>query len=211
MKRWLKIILACGTTIVLILVFYFFFPHVWGEIVYPLDYRDLIKKYSGERGINPNFTAALIYAESRFNNDSTSGVGASGLMQIMPATGGSIAEEMGEANYSPENLYNPDTNIRYGTYYIKGLLDKYNGDKDLALAAYNAGVARADSWKDTGAALPYETVFFVQKVKGTEDMYNKVYGEWWVPPPEYAVKKPGPFYRGVNNIGNFVKSLILGR
>jgi len=208
MSRLIKIILACGATIVLLLIFYFFFPHVWGEIVYPLDYKDSIKKYAKERNIQPNFIAAIIYNESRFNPESTSGVGAVGLMQIMPGTGASIAEEMGEGNYSPDKLYDPDINIRYGTFYIKGLLDKYDQNTDLALAAYNAGVARADSWKDYQTPLPYETVFFVQKVKNTEEMYNKVYGSWAAEP---EVKKPNPFYQGITNIRDFVKSLILGQ
>ena len=205
MNRLAKILFATGVTITLLLIFYFFFPHVWGEIVYPLDYKDSVKNYSKQRGIDPNLTCALIYTESHFNKDSTSGVGARGLMQIMPATGASIAEELGEKNYSADSLYDPDTNIRYGTFYIKGLLDKYGGDVDLALAGYNAGVARADSWKDRGAALPYETIYFIQKVKGAQDMYNKVYGQWTAEP---EVKKPNPFYQGVNNIGTFVKGIL---
>lgn len=208
MKRALKIIIASAITLVLLLGFYFFFPHVWGEAVYPLEYKDLIKKYSIERGLRPNFVCAIIYTESRFNRDSVSGAGATGLMQIMPGTGASIAEELGEANYSPSSLFDPDTNIRYGTWYIKGLLDKYDGNSDLATAAYNAGVGRADRFKDANMPLPYETVSFVQKIKDVEEMYNKVYGNWAAEP---EIKKPNPFYQGVNNIRDFVKSLILGQ
>jgi len=208
MKKLVKIIIASAITIILLLGFYFFFPHVWGEIIYPLDYKDSIKKYSKERGLRPNFVCAIINTESGFDSNSTSGVGATGLMQIMPGTGASIAEELGETGYSPSNLYDPDTNIRYGTWYIKGLLDKYNGDTDLALAAYNAGVGRADQYQENQAALPYETIFFVQKVKNYEDMYNKVYGSWASDP---EVKKPNPFYQGINNFRDFVKGLILGQ
>lgn len=207
MKRLYKILIAFGTTIVLLGIFYYFFPHVWGELVYPLDYQDSIKKYSEERGLRPNFVCAIIYTESRFHKDSVSGVGAVGLMQIMPSTGGAIAAELGEKNYSPANLYDPDTNIRYGTWYIKGLIDKYNGNTDLATAAYNAGVARADKWKDGVSPLPYETVFFIQKIRDTEAAYDKVYGNWASAP---EVKKVSPFYQGINNIRDFVKSLILG-
>lgn len=208
MKRLLKFIIVLSTTVILILGFYFFFPHVWGEIVYPLDYQDSIKKYSRERNLDPNFVAALIYTESHFNPQASSGVGARGLMQIMPPTGGSIAEELGEGGYNADKLYDPDTNIRYGTYYIKGLLDKYDGNEDLALAGYNAGVGRADKWKDGVAQLPFETVFFIQKVKNTRDMYLKVYGQWAALP---EVKKPNPFYHGITNFSGFVKGLILGR
>ena len=208
MKKITQFAIAISVTLIVILGFYFFFPHVWGEIVYPLDYKDSIKKYSTERGLRPNFVCALIFTESRFNQDATSGVGARGLMQIMPTTGGSIAAELGEPNYTADKLFDPETNIRYGTWYIKGLLDKYDGSVDLALAAYNAGSGRADSWKDGRSALPYETVFFIQKVKNTEQMYDKVHGTWGSDP---EVQKPAPFTQGVNNIGNFVRGLILGK
>lgn len=206
MKRYIKILITFGVTALVLLFFYFFYPHVWGELVYPLDYKDLIKKYATERNLRPNFVCALIYSESNFHPDSVSGAGATGLMQIMPGTGAGIAEELGETGYTPAKLLDPDTNIRYGTWYIKGLIDKYNGNEDLALAAYNAGVGRADKWKDGVMPLPYETVFYLQKVKNYEDMYNKVYGDWAFDP---EVKKPTPFYQGIQNFGSFVKGLIL--
>lgn len=205
MKKLIKILITVFTTLAILLIFYFFFPHVWGELVYPLDYKDSIKKYSKERGLRPNFVCAIIYTESRFHQDSVSGAGAIGLMQIMPGTGASIAQELGEANYSTDKLYDPDTNIRYGTWYIKGLIDKYNGNTELATAAYNAGVGRADKWKDGVMSLPYETIGFVQKIKNIENEYDKVYGDWALEP---EVKKPNPFYQGVNNIGSFVKGML---
>ncbi|MDZ7587461.1 MAG: lytic transglycosylase domain-containing protein, partial [Patescibacteria group bacterium] len=139
----------------LLAIFYFFFPHVWGELLYPLDYKDSIKKYSEERGLRPNFVCAIIYTESRFNPKSVSSVGALGLMQVMPGTGDSIAQEIGEKT---GDLTDPDTSIKYGTWYIKGLVDKY---------------------KDGVMALPNETTFFVQKVKSAEAMYDKVYDAWY--------------------------------
>lgn len=206
MRRLAKFIIISIVTVLLLAIFYFFFPSVWGELLYPLDYKDSIKKYSEERGLRPNLTAAIIYTESRFNARSTSGVGARGLMQIMPGTGESISQEMGEPAMG--DLYDPDVSIRYGTWYIKGLLDKYNGNLDLALAAYNAGVNRADKYKDNAMALPYETVFFVQKVKGAEAMYDKIYGAWYA---EVSSEKRNPVAIGFSNLGDFVKKLILGR
>jgi len=205
MRKLAKFIIVSAVTVILLVVFYFFFPHVWGELFYPLDYKDSIKKYSEMRELRPNFVAAIIYTESRFNAHSTSSVGASGLMQIMPGTGQSIAEELGES--SAGNLYDPEVSIRYGTWYIKGLLDKYNGDTDLALAAYNAGVGRADKYKDEVVPLPYETVFFVQKVKNTEAMYDKIYDAWY---SEVASEKKNPVSIGFTNIADYVKKLILG-
>lgn len=208
MNKLVKLLILIAAVIILGIFFYFFYPHVWGEIVYPLDYREAIKKYSQQRGLDPNLTAAIIYTESHFNPGSTSGAGARGLMQVMPGTGGSIAAEMGETDYSADKLYDPETNIRYGSWYIKGLIDKYNGELDVALAAYNAGVSRADRWRESDVALPYETVFFIQKIKGAKAKYDEVYGLWWAEP---EIQKPSPFYQGIRNFQDFVKSLILGK
>lgn len=205
MKRTLKFIIASVVTVSLLLVFYFFFPNVWGEALYPLYYKDSIKKYSAERNLRPNFVAAIIYSESRFHKDSVSGAGAVGLMQLMPGTAAGIAAEMGEPM---GNLHDPDTNIKYGTWYLRGLMDKYDNNTDLVCAAYNAGSGRADSYKDYGTALPYETVFFIQKVKGAEEMYDKVYGNWT---NEIGSYKKNPVAVGFSNIGDFVRTLILGR
>lgn len=205
MRRTVKFIIVSAVTILLLAIFYFFFPNVWGELLYPLDYKDSIKKYSDARNLRPNLVAAVIYTESRFHKDSVSSAGAVGLMQLMPGTAAGIASEMGE---STGNLRDPDTNIRYGTWYLKGLLDKYDGDLDLALAAYNAGSGRADSFKDTGAALPYETVFFIQKVKGAEEMYDKVYDAWYA---EVSSETRNPVALGFTNLADFVKKLILGK
>lgn len=205
MRRLAKFIIVSLVTVLLLGIFYFFFPQVWGELLYPLDYKDSIKKYSMERDLRPNFVAAIIYTESRFNPKSVSSAGALGLMQVMPGTGDSIAAEMGEKT---GDLTDPDISIKYGTWYIKGLLDKYGGDTDLALTAYNAGVARADKYKDGVMSLPYETSFFIQKVKGAEAMYDKVYGTWY---SEVESEKRNPVAVGFSNLADFVKKLILGQ
>jgi len=123
-------------------------------------------------------------------------VGAGGLALVA----GELGEPMGD-------LYNPEVSIRYGSWYLKGLLDKYNGNLDLALAAYNAGVPRADKYKDKVMPLPYETVFFVQKVKGAEGMYDKVHDAWY---SKSQSEKRNPVTVGFANLGDFVKKLILG-
>lgn len=203
-RRLAQFIIVTATTLVLILGFYFFFPQVWGEVLYPLEYQDSIAKYAKERSLDPNFVCAVIYTESRFNYDSVSGAGATGLMQIMPATASGIAERLGEPK---GNLLDPDTNIRYGTQYLREQLDTYNNDVDLVLAAYNAGGGRAVAWRLYGEALPTETVGFVGKVKKTKEMYDTIYGTWWAQP---EVQRPNPFYQGIDNFQNFVKDLILG-
>ncbi len=203
-RRWLKFTIAAAVTVGLLLVFYFFFPHVWGEVLYPLDYKDSIKKYAAERNLRPNFIAAVIYTESRFHKDSVSGAGAVGLMQLMPGTAGSIASEMGE---SMGDLHDPDTNIKYGSWYLRGLMDKFSNNEDLVLASYNAGVGRAHQYNEQGLPLPYETVFFIKKVKGAEEMYDKVYDAWYA---QSESGKVNPVLLGFTNIAGFVKKLILG-
>lgn len=204
MRRWLKIGVASSTALILLLGFYLFFPHIWGEAIYPLEYQDMIKKYSEQWGVRPNLVCAVIYTESHFSPRATSGVGAQGLMQIMPATGRSIAGELGEPF---GNLYDPETNIRYGTWYLKGLLEKFNGNSELAAAAYNAGVMRAHQYDEQGAPLPYETQFFIQKVRSAEVMYDKVYDSWY---SELESERLNPVERGFSNIADFVKNLIIG-
>ena len=150
---------------------------------------------------------AFIYTESRFNKGSTSGVGARGLMQIMPATGKGIAQELGVTNFSADRLYEPDLNIQFGTWYIKGLVDQYK-DVSIAAAGYNAGRGRTDRWRDNGTPLPTETVYFMKKIVNTKDMYDKIYGKWWANP---EVKKPNAFYQGIDNFQNFAGDLITGQ
>ena len=207
MKKTVQFILVSVFMVIFLLGFYFFYPHVWGEILYPLEYRDSIKKYAQEFQVDPNLVCAFIYTESRFNADSTSGVGARGLMQVMPATAKGIADELGETGFTADKLYDPDTSIRYGTWYIKGLLDQYDGDIGMAAAGYNAGRGRADRWREDGTPLPTETVYFIEKIKNTKNTYDTVYGKWWAEP---EVQQPTPFYKGIQNFQSFVNDTILG-
>lgn len=204
MRRTLKFLIVSIITVLILAGFYFLFPSVWGDILYPLDYRDSIKNYSIQRNLPPNFVAAVIYDESRFHKDSVSGAGAVGLMQLMPGTAQGIATELGEPM---GDLHDPDTNIKYGTYYLKGLMDKYNNNVTLALAAYNAGSGRADQYKDSGYALPFETVSYISKVQNTQKIYEKIYGAWYIEGEE----KPNPVALGFTNAAQYIKKLILGQ
>jgi soluble lytic murein transglycosylase len=206
MKKTIQFLLASTLLVGALLGFYFFYPHVWGEVLYPLEYRDLIKKYSLEYQLDPNLVCAVIYTESRFNADSGSGAGAQGLMQIMPATGRGISQRIGEATMG--NLLDAETSIRYGTFHLREQLDTYNNDLDLVLASYNAGGGRAVAWRLYGEALPRETAFYLVKVKDIKNTYDTVYGKWWTEP---EVKKPEPFYKGIQNFQSFVNSIIIGR
>lgn len=204
MKRIVIFIIVCVVTVGLLAIFYFFFPQVWGDALYPLDYKESIKKYAIERNLHPNFVAAVIYTESRFHKDSVSGAGAVGLMQLMPGTAAGIATELGEPM---GDLFDPDANIKYGCFYLRNSMNKYNDNVDLVLASYNAGSGRADQYKDYGTALPYETVFFIQKVKGAQEMYQKIYGDWYI----QGEGQESPVALGFTNLATYVRSLLLGR
>ncbi len=116
------------------------------ELRFPLLYTDLIMDSAEKQGLDPAIILGLIRQESIFDQYAGSNVGARGLMQIMPATGKHIAQKLKEPWRSAASLYEPETNIRYGSYYYKKLLDKFNGQVALATAGYNAGPQRVKTW-----------------------------------------------------------------
>ena len=120
--------------------------------------NDLITKYSDKNGLDEDFVKAVINQESGFNPNATSHCGAMGLMQLMPST----AQGLGV-----KNAYDAEQNIEGGTKYLKGLMDRFNNDKSLALAAYNAG---PNAVKKYGGIPPYaETQNYVKSVLSKYD------------------------------------------
>lgn len=162
-------------------IYVFSQPRLWGPVVYPLQHRESIKTYTLNFGLEPNLVAAVIFAESRFFAGRESRAGARGLMQLLPTTAADVADVLGEADYTADSLFEPDRNIRYGTFYLKYLHDKYGGDLDLTLAAYNAGETNVDRWvkENHGEILFAETADFVANVKKAREMYDRIYGKWY--------------------------------
>ena len=109
---------------------------------FPMPYRDAVVKRSREINLDPAYVYGLIRQESRFIMDARSGVGASGLMQVMPATARWTAKKIGMASFTPDQINDRDTNIAIGTGYLKLVLDDFGGSMPLAAAAYNAGPGR---------------------------------------------------------------------
>ena len=115
------------------------------ELTLPLRHDDIIRQQAADKGLDPALVAAVIYEESRFR-DQTSHAGARGLMQITPDTARFIARDSGGTEFVEGDLATPQINIAYGSYYLRYLLEKYDGDLELAVAAYNAGETNVNQW-----------------------------------------------------------------
>ncbi|MBQ9008588.1 MAG: dephospho-CoA kinase [Clostridia bacterium] len=115
---------------------------------HPLYYGDLILQYSASQNLDPALVAGVILCESSFNPKAVSSLGARGLMQLMEDTAAWIAHKLGEDTkaYSFDRLYDPETNIRFGTWYLGYLSRRYNGDAKKVVCAYHAGQGNVDAW-----------------------------------------------------------------
>lgn len=153
---------------------------------YPRDYSEYVSRYSEEYSVDETLIYAVIRTESGFHADAQSGVGALGLMQIMPQTYEyMLMLEGDDSEHDDSELLSPQVNIKYGTYYLSILLDHYDGKEQLAVAAYNGGIANVDSWledtrysKDgiTLSEIPYnETSQYVERVESAKEMYESLY------------------------------------
>ncbi len=115
---------------------------------FPMPYREAVVKRASEIGLDPAYVYGLIRQESRFVTDARSGVGASGLMQVMPATARWTARKIGLTDFQPHQITDRDTNILIGTAYLKLALDDFEGSLPMAAAAYNAGPGRPRNWRE---------------------------------------------------------------
>ncbi|WP_047534745.1 lytic transglycosylase domain-containing protein [Methylotenera sp. N17] len=152
---------------------------------YPTPYRDLMKDAASEQNVDEAWVYGIIRQESRFMHYAKSGVGASGLMQIMPATAKWVANKVGWSDYNHGMLHDLDTNISLGTYYMRYTADQFNGQETMATVAYNAGPSRAKKWMGNipleGAiyaeTIPFsETRNYVKKVMANAHMYTQRLG-----------------------------------
>src|SRR3954452_13894962 len=158
--------------------------HAVEEITLPLKHEDIVRQQSQKKGLDPALVAAVIYQESKFA-DRTSVAGARGLMQITPDTARFIAKQSGGIRFTLQDLGTPQINIAYGTWYLRWLLDRYDGRKSLAIAAYNAGFGNVDAWVrqaggpdsfDPKTDIPYpETRNYVQRVLEWRKDYARRY------------------------------------
>jgi soluble lytic murein transglycosylase len=169
-------LLALGTVAVLIGVFAGAFvasgtfDHALQELTLPLRHEDVIRQQAEEKEVDASLIAAVIYSESKFR-DETSSAGARGLMQITPEAAEYIEKQSGGTTFQLSDLADPELNIRYGTFLLRELLDRYEGDEAAALAAYNAGPGNADEWG--GVELTVEDIEFPETRAYVEEVLEK--------------------------------------
>lgn len=113
--------------------------------LYPMEYTELIRANAREFNLEPAYVAAVVLAESSYNPNAVSSVNAQGLMQIMPKTAEWIAGKFDET-YVEGCLFDPETNLRYGCWYLGFLMDRYDGDKKCSSSAYHSGQGTVDGW-----------------------------------------------------------------
>ena len=151
-------------------------PAWFDRLRYPLRYGEIVRGHAQHYHLDPALLAAVIYQESKFRPDVRSSSGAIGLMQLEPDTARGIAVHTGGHRFRVSDLYTPEINIRYGSWYLRHLLDKY-GSERLALAAYNAGQTNVDTWRREGKGIAFaETRDYVAKVEHLKRVYEKAYG-----------------------------------
>jgi soluble lytic murein transglycosylase len=158
------------------------------RVVFPFPYRELIEAEAADSDVDPMLLAGLIRQESTFRPAVRSWVGATGMSQIMPATGKWLASSLRIPDYEQRLLTVPEVNVRMGARYLGDQLRSYDGARDLALAAYNAGPGRASRWKrelgygrDADAfreAIPFdETREYVKIVLRNAALYSRLYND----------------------------------
>ncbi len=143
---------------------------------FPLPFKAAVVARCTQIGLDPAYVYGLIRQESRFIMDARSGVGASGLMQVMPATARWTAKKIGLAGFQPHQITDRDTNIAIGTGYLKLVLDSFDGSMALTAAAYNAGPGRSRLWRGQSGDPMLEAAIWAENIpfNETRDYVKKV-------------------------------------
>ena len=160
-------------------------PSDFWQFLFPLPYKSEVVKNAQSQSLDPYLVAALIRQESEFNPRAVSRAKAYGLTQVRPATGRTLARKAGVRNFSTGMLYQPATNLKLGTLYLRMLLEDFGGSWEETLASYNAGKSHVMDWRTWAAwrepaefveSIPFtETREYVQAVLRNADLYRKIY------------------------------------
>ena len=161
-------------------------PRAYWEALFPRPYWSDLKRAAAANGLDPYLVASLIRQESEFNPNAVSRANAVGLMQLLPKTGKVVAHEVKLRRYSASQLYTPSVNLQLGTRYFRGMVDRFGGSFEYALAAYNAGSDRVEEWLGQGKyrdpqefveSIPFtETREYVQAILRNASVYRQLYG-----------------------------------
>lgn len=161
-------------------------PEFW-KLAFPIPYRADLERYAKQNGLDPFLMAALIRQESEFNPKAISKSNARGLTQIMPATGRELSRRLQVRPYSTARLFQPSVSLQLGSYYLKSVAASLGGRWEAALAAYNAGLTRANAWLTWGdfqepaefvETVPFsQTRNYVQVVLRNADVYRRLYAQ----------------------------------
>ncbi len=149
------------------------------RLIYPRPYEATVQKYAAKRGVDPALVFALMRQESGFDREIKSSAGALGLMQIMPATGRTLARKDKLAGFEAAHLTTAETNIRLGTAYLRDLKQDYQDNYYFVLANYNAGPEPARRWQREHGAKPLELMVEEISYWETRDYVKKVMANYW--------------------------------
>ncbi len=157
------------------------------RIAYPVKYKEYVYKYSSRYGVDPYLVFAIIKAESSFDPNATSHRNAIGLMQITERTGAWGARDLKMGKFEAADLYDPETNIEIGCWYIGRLMKQFNNNLELVITAYNSGSGRVSEWLrdqsysnsgDNLEKIPFkETDKYLKRVKNYHSVYKSLYGK----------------------------------
>lgn len=185
-----KKIFKIFTSLLLIAIIIICVSVIWKtaeKLIYPKKYTSFVEEYSEEFNVDEMLVYAIIKTESSFDSDAVSGVGAIGLMQIMPDTFDWLQTKMpAEQKMQAEALFNPEINIRYGVFFLSLLQEEFD-DTELIIAAYHAGRGQVNEWLDDETVSPdgvtiekipsRATAHYVSKVTKNIERYKKIYSE----------------------------------
>ena len=162
-------------------------PMVYWKLLFPQPYWADLAANAKKNDLDPDLVASLIRQESEFNPTAVSRANACGLMQLLPSLGKSLARKQNIKHFRTASLFETSVNLALGTVNLNNVLDRFNGQPEYALAAYNAGDVPVRKWMDAGPykdiqefveSIPYsETRNYVQAVLRNQQMYRTLYSE----------------------------------
>jgi len=160
-------------------------PHEFWRLAFPIPYRTQLERYARIHRLDLYLLAGLIRQESEFDPRAVSRAGARGLMQVMPSTGKMLSRQLRLGTFRTSSLFQPDYNLRLGSYYFRRLLEEHNNSLEAALASYNAGKRRTEEWLTWAhyqepaefiETIPItETRTYIQAVLRNAWLYRRIY------------------------------------